>query len=45
MKLYQMVVKEEKIIRRKYSLDTLRDTATVDFGYASSSRQSKKDHS
>ena len=39
-----MVVKEEKIFRRKCSLDTLRDTATVDFGCAILSIQSKKDH-
>ena len=41
---YQMVVKEEKIFRRKCSLDTLRDTATFDFGCASLSVQSKKEH-
>ena len=39
-----MVVKEEKIFRRKCSLDTLRDTATFDFGCASLSIQSKKEH-
>ena len=33
-----------KNIQKKYSLDTLRDTATVDFGCASLSIHSKKDH-
>ena len=36
-------MKEEKIFRRKYSVDTLTDTTTVDFGCASSSSQSKKE--
>ena len=30
------------ILRRKYSVDTLTDTATVDFGCANLSSQSKK---
>ena len=30
------------IFRRKYSVDTLTDTATVDFGCANLSSQSKK---
>ena len=37
------VVNEEKIFRRKYSVNTLTDTAIVDFGCASSSSQSKKE--
>ena len=36
-------MKGEKIFRGKYSVDTLTDTATVDFGCASSTSQSKKD--
>ena len=39
---YLLVVKGEKILRGKYSVDTLTDTATVDFGCASSTSQSKK---
>ena len=35
-------MKEEKIFRRKYSVDTLTDTATVDFNFASWSGESKK---
>ena len=41
---YLLVVKGEKILRGKYSVDTLTDTATVDFGCASSTSQSKKDN-
>ena len=37
-------MKEEKIFRRKYSVDTLTDIATVNFGCASSLSQSKKDN-
>ena len=36
---YQKVVKKEKLFRRKYSVNTLTDFATVDFGCASSSSQ------
>ena len=36
-------MKEEKISRRKYSVDTLTDTATVNFAYISWSSQSKKE--
>ena len=35
-------MKEEKIFRGKYSVNTLTDIATADFGCASSSSQSKK---
>ena len=34
--------KKKKIFRRKYSVDTLTDTATVDFNFASWSGESKK---
>ena len=34
--------REEKLCRRKYSVDTMTDIATVDFSFASSSSQSKK---
>ena len=34
---------KEKIFRRKNSVDTLTDTATVNFACVSSSSQSKKD--
>ena len=37
-------MKEEKISRRTCSVDTLTDTATVDFSCASLSSQSKKDN-
>ena len=36
-------MKEEKISKRKYSVDTLTDTATVNFAYISWSSQSKKE--
>ena len=36
-------MKEEKISRRKYSVDTLTDTAAVNFAYISWSSQSKKE--
>ena len=36
------VLKEEKIFRRKYSVDTLTDIATVNFGCASSASQSNR---
>ena len=35
---------EEEIFRRKYSVVTLTDATTVDFGCASSSSQSKEDN-
>ena len=35
-------MKEEKIFRRTYSVDTLTDNATVYLGHPSSSSQSKK---
>ena len=35
-------MKEEKIFKKKYSVDTLTDTATVNFACVSSSSQSKK---
>ena len=36
-------MKEEKIFRRKYGVDTLTDPATVNFACVGSSGQSKKD--
>ena len=36
------VLKEEKIFRRKYSVDTLTDIAAVNFGCASSASQSNR---
>ena len=39
---YQRAVKEEKTFKKKYSVDTLTDTATVNFACVSSSSQSKK---
>ena len=38
----QWVVKEEKLFRRKYTIDALADPATVDFGCVILSGQSKK---
>ena len=41
--VYHRVVNEEKIFKRKYSVDTLTDTAIVYFVCASLSSQSKKE--